>query len=355
MDNRPTIKDVARKSGLSLSTVSLVINGTGYVSEETRKKVLRVIDELGYHPTRTARGLASRTSGNIGFILTDNHFSQAEPFYTRIFLGTEFEARKHNYYILLTTVGKNFRRSSSVPRFLLERNVDGVIVAGRVNEKLIEYIETMRIPVVLVDFEFRRRRMSSVLADNRQGARLAVQHLFDSGHRKIGFVAGDIEHPSIADRFAEYKRTLVDNGITPDRQFIIVDEDDNLIANGLSAAARMFSTTSIKPTALFAANDAMAIGCLQYLKNKGMRIPADVALVGFDDIEMTSHVEPRLTTIHIPKEEMGAAAVRTIVERVKSKTPSVATTYIPVDLIIRESAGRVVPPVGAAPLSAVTE
>jgi LacI family transcriptional regulator, galactose operon repressor len=355
MDKRPTIKDVAKKAGLSLSTVSLVINRTGYVSEETRSRVIRVIDELRYHPTRAARGLASRTSGNIGFILTDNHFSQAEPFYTRIFLGTEFEARKHNYYILLTTVGKGFRPGSSIPRFLLERNVDGVIVAGRVNEKLIDYIEKLRVPVVLVDFEFRRRRMSAVLADNRQGARLAVQHLIQSGHRKIGFIGGDIEHPSIAERFAEYERTLVDHGILPDRRFIITDEDDNRIPNGLSAAARMFGPHSVTPTALFAANDAMAIGCLQYLKQNGIRVPSDVALVGFDDIEMTSHVEPRLTTVHIPKEEMGAIAVRSIAERVKSKTQSVATTYVPVELIIRESSGRVTRPVDAGPLTAVPE
>src|SRR5512135_725902 len=136
LKKRPTIEDVARLSGLSVSTISLVINNRGYVSDETRKKVLKIVEDLSYHPTRSARGLASKTSGNLGFILSEDHFSQAEPFYTRIFLGTEFEARNHNYYILLTTVGKTFHKTRSVPRFLLEQNVDGVIIAGKVNAKL---------------------------------------------------------------------------------------------------------------------------------------------------------------------------------------------------------------------------
>ena len=119
MKKRPTIKDVARQAGLSVSTVSLVMNNKGHVRETTREKVLCVVRELSYHPTRSARGLASKTSGNIGFILSEEHFSRAEPFYTRIFLGTEFEARDHNYYILLTTVPKEFGIRSTPPRFLL--------------------------------------------------------------------------------------------------------------------------------------------------------------------------------------------------------------------------------------------
>ncbi|HEX9614557.1 MAG TPA: LacI family DNA-binding transcriptional regulator, partial [Bacteroidota bacterium] len=132
MKQRPTIKDVARKAGLSLSTVSLVLNEKENVSVETRTKVLKIINELDYHPRRSARGLASKLTGNIGFILTDDHFTQAEPFYTKIFLGTEFEARKHNYYVLLTTVGRTVKESAEVPRFLLEQNVDGVVIAGRI-------------------------------------------------------------------------------------------------------------------------------------------------------------------------------------------------------------------------------
>src|SRR5690349_3574720 len=131
MKRRPTIHDVAKRAELSISTVSLVLNNKSNVSESTREKVLQIIAELGYHPQRSARGLASSLSGNLGFILSEDHFSQAEPFYTKIFLGTEFEARAHNYYILLTTVETAPRADSTPPRFLLEQNVDGVIIAGK--------------------------------------------------------------------------------------------------------------------------------------------------------------------------------------------------------------------------------
>jgi LacI family transcriptional regulator len=345
LKKRPTIKDVARQAGLSLSTVSLVINDRGYVSEETREKVLRVVKKLAYHPTRSARGLASQTSGNIGFVLTDDHFSQSEPFYTRVFLGTEFEARKHNYYILLTTVGLQFKHNGSTPRFLLERNVDGVIIAGKINEKFVEYVQSLGLPVVLVDYELRRMSLSAVLIDNRRGAALAVNHLVEAGHRDIGFIGGDIKHPSIAERFHAYKETLVEHGITPQNDFIVIDEADTRVRNGYSAMMRMIGRAH-KPSAIFAANDAMAIGCMKYIKSIGMKIPDDIAIVGFDDIDLSSHVDPRLTTVRVFKEEMGKLAVQRMVEIVESKTQTVVTTHVPVELVVRESSG-VVHPVGA--------
>lgn len=238
---RPTIHDVAARTSLSISTVSLVINNKPNVSEETRKRVLDAIKELQYHPQRSARGLASRASGNLGFILTKDHFSQAEPFYTKIFLGTEFEARDHHFYILLTTVGNKFRMDRTVPRFLLERNVDGVIIAGKVDEKLVAYIKKLGIPVVLVDYTLKRTRCSSVLIDNRLGAREAVLHLIRAGHRDIGFVGGDIEHPSIKERYETYKETMLDQGLTPNAKSVVVDEEDTRMHNGYDGFGKLYN------------------------------------------------------------------------------------------------------------------
>jgi LacI family transcriptional regulator len=335
---RPTIKDVAERAGLSLSTVSLAINNSGYVSVETKTRVLNAVRELGYHPSRAARGLASKTSGNIGFILTDDHFSQAEPFYTKVFLGMEFEARDHNYYILLTTVGRQFKQGGPKPRFLLERNVDGVIIAGRINERLVEYIESLGLPIVLVDYELPRKRVSTVLIDNRKGALLATQHLMSLGHRDIGFIGGDLDHPSIRERFSSFKNTMEEGGLSPDEQFLVTHEVDTRVYNGYSAAERLLGATR-KPSAVFAANDAMAIGCIQSAKQRGMTIPDDLAIIGFDDIEMGSHIDPRLSTVRVFKEELGVHAVRRLVDVVKSKTKAVVTTYVPVELVVRESTG----------------
>ena len=336
MKHRPTIRDVAKKAGLSLSTVSLAINNRGYVSPETRESVLKIVRELSYHPTRSARGLASRTSGNIGFILSEEHFSQAEPFYTRIFLGTEFEARDHNYYILLTTVGNQFDPDQYVPRFLLERNVDGIIIAGKVNEKLIAYIDSLGLPIVLVDYELKRMRHSAVLIDNWRGGTLAVEHLLSLGHRRIAFLGGDIRHPSLTDRFEAYRNTLRQAGIVADEAYAITDEQETSVEAGTAAAGRLLGSGAT-PTAIFAANDAMAIGCMRHLKSRGIRIPQDIAVVGFDDIDMGSHVEPHLTTVRVLKEEMGKIAVQRVVDSINAKTRIVVTTHVPVELIVRES------------------
>jgi LacI family transcriptional regulator len=335
MKRKPTIRDVAKKAGLSLSTISLVLNNKGYVSDEKKQKVISIIKDLDYHPKRSARGLASKLSGNIGFILTEDHFSQSEPFYTRIFLGTEFEARKHNYYILLTTVGKNIKKSSEVPRFFLEQNVDGVIIAGKIGSSWIEYINSKHIPLLLVDYV--APRVSNIIIDNRSGAGLVIQHFLDNGHKKIGFIGGDIRHPSIHERFTEYQNVLLAAGISPSEQWCDIEQLNTTQANGYEGAKKIFNGNDNTPTAIFAANDAMAIGCMQYLKENGFKIPQDIAIAGFDNIEAGLHVEPCLTTVNVHREEMGALAVRRIVEMVKEKSGVVTKTITPVELVVRDS------------------
>ncbi len=339
LKKRLTIRDVARKASLSISTVSLVLNDKPNVSDGTRQKVQRTIDELGYHPQRIARGLASKVSGNIGFLLSDDHFSQAEPFYTRIFLGTEFAAREYSYYILLTTASRYFNSSRTVPRFLLERNVDGVIVAGRLNEKLLDYMTHLDLPIVLVDYEFKNRKISSVLIDNRAGILLAVKHLYELGHRAIGFVGGDIGHPSIAERFTAYRDGLQDLHLKFHESMAAIDEPDTGIENGFRAAQKLLAGNAPRPSAIIAANDALAIGCMQFARSINLKVPDELSLVGFDDIEMSSHTDPTLTTIRVFKEEMGKLAIQRLVEMIKSPKPAVVKTYVPVELVARASTG----------------
>jgi LacI family transcriptional regulator len=295
------------------------------------------VQDLSYHPTRSARGLASKTSGNIGFILTEDHFSQAEPFYTKIFLGTEFEARTHHYYILLTTVDTQYVQGTT-PRFLLERNVDGVIIAGKVSTKLIDHIESFGIPIVLVDYDLKRKRFSSVLIDNKGGVRAGMRHLLELGHRAIAFVGGDVAHPSIAERYEAYRETLEEQGLEIKRELICIDEMEPRVSSGSTAMQKILET-GIRPTAVVAANDAMAIGCIQYLKQSGVRVPEDISVLGFDDIDTCGVAEPRLSTIRVFKEEMGRLAVQRMVELILSKSQTIVTTHVPVELVIRDSTG----------------
>ena len=339
---RPTIKDVAREAGCSLSTVSLVVNKRGYVSKETKQRVLRVVKALGYHPTRSARGLASKTSGNIGFVLREDHFSHAEPFYTRVFLGAEFAASQAGFYLLLTTIGYDFGERDELPRFLLERNVDGLIVAGKVSQPFMSKAARSGIPIVLVDFELKQKRFPAVLIDNRSGTRAAVTQLITDGHRKIAFVSGDADHPSLAERFEGYRDALTEHGITIPTHFVDLRESDSRLANGANAMGRLLHQEP-RPTAVVAANDAMAIGCMQEIARAGLSVPGDIAVAGFDDIEVSALMRPPLTTLRVFKEELGRQAVETLVGILRSGNPTLVTKHVPVELIVRESTAGMVP------------
>ncbi len=183
---------------------------------------------------------------------------------------------------------------------MLERNVDGVIVSGRIDEQYVDHIASMGVPIVLVDFSFPLKNFSTVLIDNRRGAAVAVDHLFKQGYTKIGFIGGDIQHPSIAERFEGYKDSLRLHH-TPFRDSMVdIIEEDTGGDNGYLAMSRMMSN-NIDIDAIFAANDALAIGCMRYCKENEIRIPRDIGLAGFDDIETSSHVEPKLTTVRVFK------------------------------------------------------
>lgn len=336
----PTIKEVAKRAGVAQSTVSLVINKKEHVSPATRQKVLKAIRELNYHPRGFARVLATNKTGNIGYILGEKHFYQAEPFYTRIFLGTEFEARKHNYYVLLTTVGEEFDPRRSIPRFLIEQNVDGVILAGKVSDSLIFYTKESGIPVVLIDYFPKDGKFPSVLIDNLQGAYEAVVHLIELGHRRIGFIGGSIDHPSISDRLKGYEQALEEFGLPRNSSLVAKDQPDSSAEDGHKATRRLLRLSS-PPTAIFATNDTMAMGTIEAAREVGLVVPDDLAVVGFDDIEVASHTHPPLTTMRVPKEKMGALAIRKMVEIIESGDSLNAKTLIAAELIVRGSCGAI--------------
>ena len=331
----PTIKDVAKHAGVAVSTVSLVVNNKANVANSTRKKIQHAIEDLKYHPRRSARGLVMRKSGNIGFILTDDHFSVAEPFYTKIFLGTEFEARKYDYYILLTTLERR-NTKNSVPRFLLERNVDGVIFAGSVPTKIIDYVKNTSLPFIFVDYLPNNGRYSSILIDNINGAFQATDHLIKSGHKRIVFIGGGMDHPSLKHRYEGYKNALAAAQIPISEELVYCNEAYPGILEGYKTAQNLIKDGS-EFTALFAANDALALGAVRCFREHRLRIPEDVAIIGFDDVAIANTAHPTLTTMHVPKEEMGAIALRRIVEMIDKKDISVSKTVVPVKLVLRES------------------
>ena len=337
----PTIKDVAKTANVSTATVSLVINNHERISPETRLKVNKAIEELNYHPFRSARGLVSQKTGNLGFILTEDHFLRSEPFYTRIFLGTEFAARENEYYILLTTIPSNFKAGDTLPRFVLERNIDGIIIAGKVPTDLISSLERYNLPLVFVDYYPENNKYSEVLIDNITGGKKAVQCLVKLGHKEIGFAAGDIHHPSIKDRFQGYKMALEEAGLYYDANYYVTDEENPARENGYNAAKKLLGKNK-KITAVFACNDAMAIGVMQYLKENKIKIPEDISIIGFDNVEADLSLDPPLSTIGVEKTDMGIEAIRLMSEILKNNVKTIKKVLVPVELICRKSTEQLI-------------
>jgi len=338
--NNPTIKDVAKKANVSIATVSLVIHDHKRISKETKLKVLDAIEELNYYPSRSARGLVSRKTGNVGFILTNDHFLRTEPFYTNIFIGTEFEARENELYVLLNTVSSAYQENDPLPRFILERNIDGIIIAGKVPNILIEKLCDYKLPVVLIDFQYSKNNCASVIVDNILGGKMAANHLIDLGHKNIAFVGGDIQHPSINDRFKGFYSALEQANIVVNKDFIDTEEDYPAASNGFSAAKRLF-TKNKNITSVFACNDAMAMGVIQYLKETGKRIPEDISVIGFDDVIPTNSTGFSLSTIRIPKMEMGVEAMKLMSALLRGDNKINKKVTVPVELIIRSSTQRI--------------
>ncbi len=336
----PTIKDVAKMANVSIATVSLVIHDHKRISRDTKLKVLDAIEKLNYYPSRSARGLVSQKTGNIGFILTNDHFLRTEPFYTNIFIGTEIEARENELYVLLTTVDSNYKDMDPLPRFVLERNIDGIIIAGKVPDILIEKLSDYQFPFVFIDYQHPMIACPAVIVDNILGGKLATKHLIELGHKDIAFIGGDIQHPSINDRFKGFLSIIEKLNINISKNFIDTDENYPARQNGYNAAERLFKRNK-NITAVFACNDAMAIGVIQYLKDNGMRVPEDVSVIGFDDVVSENFTGPALSTIRIPKMEMGVEAMRLMSSLLKDGDKVNKKVIVPVELIIRSSTQKI--------------
>lgn len=339
---RSTIATVADAARVSISTVSLVMNGKGPVADETRQRVLSAAERLGYVPTRAAQHLAGQRTGNVGFVLREDHFTRSEPFYTRIFLGTEFEARHRNLYVLLTTIPAAYTPGRDTPRFLRERSVDGLVVAGKVDPAFLDEVAGTGLPVVLVDFAY--GGLPAITLDNAGGAREAVAHLVARGHTRVAFVGADLAHPSLAERYAGYRSALADAGLAEDAALVFTADDlapTRLLGQRLG---RRLLDASPRPTAVFCANDALALGVLDAARAASVAVPGALAVAGFDDVEGAVEAVPPLTTVRVFKEQIGEIALRTLAEALADR-PAHAPNYdrgspvtrISTELVVRGS------------------
>ena len=335
---RVSIKDIAKAAGVSHSTVSRALSNNPLVAPATRGRIQQIAQELGYAPNAIARGLVTQQTRTIGVIVT----TIADPFAGDLVRGIEEIAGNNNYRVILGTSHADPAREVNLVKSLREWQVDGVIVAAsRVGALYMPLLKEIGVPLVLINSQQEGPFIHSVAVDNIQSAIRATQHLIRLKHRVIGFLGGPSDHASHGERLAGYQRALADANIPFDPALVV--SGTGRIDSG--ELVTQFLTRSPIPTALFCYNDMTAIGALHALKRRGLRVPEDISIVGFDDIEYALYVDPPLTTIHQPKDEMGHLAMWMLLDLLVGKT--VTNVTVTGKLIVRASTS---PPTPSVPL-----
>lgn len=331
---RITIKDIARKAGIAHSTVSRAINDVN-VSQNTKIRVLRVIEQLDYQPNLIARGLIKNKTQAIALITP-----QLTSYVLRVIAGAEDICKSLNYALMLFATNPWQKESLSYTWVTKNWLVDGVLILNILHqEKMAGSIKKLLkddIPCVFINKYLGSQQVNAVGIDNYDGVTKVVSHLVDLGHKRIGIINGGLMSVDGFERFEAYKKALKQFKLKYNEK--IVGYGDFNKENGYEEMKRILCG-SFKPTAIFCANDIIAIGAIRAIKEKGLRIPNDIAVVGFDDIEAAALITPSLTTIRSPLENIGAKAIELLVSDIKNNKKAIEEISLKTKLIVRESSG----------------
>ncbi len=333
MKTRVSIKDIAAQAGVSHSTVSRALQGTGRMSEETRARILALAEEMGYTPDALAQSLVRGRTKTVGVVVT----TIADPFVAGIIDGIEEVAGRAGYTVLLAASHMDPEREMQVVENLHQRRVDAVIVtASRVGSHYSEHLQRFGVPIVLVNNMMEGEYLYAITCDQETGARLATEHLLALGHRRIAYVGSSTREHSSHLRERGYRMALQDAGVTMDPDLVYMPSQDQDVAVGKQALAHLWP---LHPTAIFAYNDLTAIGVMIAARERGIRIPQDLSIVGFDDIEATQFVCPPLTTVRQPREAMGRAAMQMTLDLLHNK--HIQNRSLTCKLVERASTARI--------------
>lgn len=328
-----TIRELADAAGVSIATVSRVLNNKPHpVGEATRRRILALADEMGYRPNLAARSLRTDRSSTIG-IITDNIDS---PHTTMMIRGIQDRVKEEGYICVIISADWNPEAEREAIHELASRSIDGLIFAETWHRSASEILELSNKPFVFVHRQFAAEQPNSVTPDEVYGARLAVGHLVDLGHRRIGYINGPAEFYASADRLAGYCQILEDAGIAFDAALIM--RGDWQVESGYASAARLLSVRP-RPTAIFAGNDLMATGAMYAIFDAGLRVPQDVAVVGYDNREIARIFRPSLTTVTLPLYDMGRASAEILLDLLLGHNQLHPEVKIRGRLIVRESCG----------------
>lgn len=346
------IKDIAEQLGVSVATVSRALNDKPGVADDLRRRVLELAAELDFAPNMAARSLNAGLTGAVAFVVHQHGFPfTSDPFYFVILRAVERTLANDGYHVMMATVDErrdgHERSGGDELRLVSERRVDGVILAGPdLNPSLALSAIRRGLPVVLVDNVLERTPSDSVVCDNRDGARAAVEHLLSHGHKRIAFVGGPATWLSTRERQAGYEDAMREARL----QTLCLHEGATSIATGMAAGRRLFGKPVVsepptggeipeRPSAVFAVNDAMALGVIRAARDAGLHVPNDLAVIGFDDIDMAEVADPPLTTVRIAKDLMGDLAARQLLELIRTERKLPVRSVVGTTLIVRRSCG----------------
>jgi LacI family transcriptional regulator len=308
---RAGIRQVALRAGVSVTTVSHALNGTRFVSDDARAKVEEAAHALGYVPSEVARWLKQNTTRTLGMLVPNN----SNPYFAEIIRGVERHCYGAGYSLLLCNSDDDAQRQTDHLRVLVERRVDGlVLVASGEDAQIVACCKNLRLPLVIVDREIDRIAADLVEVDHAVGGELATAHLLALGHARVACIGGPAKLRPSRQREAGWRLALSKVGVKPRADELV--RGDFGPQGGAAALTRLLSSAR-PPSAVFVCNDLMAIGALHAAHAAGVNVPGDLSVVGFDDIELAAFTTPGLTTVAQPKEAIGTAAVKLLLERLR--------------------------------------
>lgn len=343
--SRPTLRDVAREAGVSLGTASQALSNKVGVAPQTRARVLNAAASLGYQRAVRVAMPAPHPLAVIGLLIKHSQDDPGgvDPFYSHVLAGAERECRRRNLSLMVASIEVDAQnRPTALPLMLTERKVDGLLMGGTFLEDTVAEIGAgAGLPIVLVDAYMLGQPFDSVVIDNFDGAYTAVSYLLEHGHTCIGLVgSAPGAYPSVLERRQGYLRALQHYDIAE----VYIEDSPLTRLDGYPAALRLL-TRAPQLTAIFACNDDVAMGVLNAALELGRRVPEDLSIIGFDDIDLAQEANPPLTTMHVDKVLMGVLGVRQLVDRARTPDRPALTTAISPQLIVRDSVRNLLVPV----------
>lgn len=327
-----SIKDVAARAGVSTATVSYVLNGSRGTSEQTRQRVLAAIEELGYSQNQAARDLARGRSSLLGLVISDIR----NPFFPEVTAAFQDQALLHNLDALVVNTNYDADRTLNSVRRLIGLQVPGVaILTSQIDPAVMDLLAERGVAAVYLDLGRVDRAVSNIVVDYERGIAEVLEHLTSLGHRRIGYIGGPPHLPSAQVRKLAFQESARRMGLDPDRTL----DSDFTVAGGYSAAFELLASDSL--TAIVAGNDLTAIGVLHRAYDAGLKVPANLSVVGFDDISISEYAQPSLTTVAVPRHEIGTVAFQALWAMMSDPDLAGREYRVGTRLIVRQSSSSV--------------